>query len=94
MPDSHTDDRQAVNPDDHKRGFTQVADPELRADLEANYPNGEGGSASGRGRRWWLIPVALGVGAIAGADRPRTGGHCPGPGGRRSTTARRRQCPH
>lgn len=64
MTDSHRDDQRAADTA-HHRGVTQVADPEVRADIEAHPPQPQGSQRAKGGNRWWLVPVVLGVGAIA-----------------------------
>jgi HlyD family secretion protein len=43
-----------------------VADPELRADVAAHQPDDTEAQDAGGGWKWWLIPVVVVVGAIAG----------------------------
>jgi RND family efflux transporter MFP subunit len=50
----------------HSPTSVQIADPELRADAQTTRPNADIQDSSKHGNRWWLVPVILVVGAIAG----------------------------
>jgi len=65
MTDSPTADYQQ-NGGQRTESAVPVADPEVRADVQAHYPEGNGAD-SASGNKWkWLLPVLVVVGAIAG----------------------------